>query len=158
MSFLQGIVGWLSLAAALLAPGAIAGAVWTPFLASRRIRSLFVALPPRGSLAPTYVAAAVLASLPYVLGLGAIIATVPSSGAQWSNAIFTLVIFAGVAYTVLVPTVAVVVLPRLGVRWDGAERRVTSWLLLALGGFWYALTFAVPLIFLAFVFALPGGY
>lgn len=158
MSLLQTVLGWLFAALVLATPGAIAAICWTPFLASRRVRALFVALPPRGSLLSTYVVVALLASLPYVLGVGAIIALLPSEGAAWSNAILTLIQYVGVAYVLLAPTAAVVGLPRIGVSWDPSGRRVTAWLLLALGGLWYALTFAVPLFALAMIFAWPGGY
>ncbi|MEF8778308.1 MAG: hypothetical protein V5A36_05290 [Natronomonas sp.] len=63
----------------------------------------------------TYVGVIVLASLPYVLGLIAVIAIVPSEGAALSNAILTLVQYLGVAYVFLVPTGAVFGLPGIGV-------------------------------------------
>lgn len=158
MSLLQNVFGWLFVALVLITPGAIAAIFWTPFLASRRVRALFVALPPRGSLLSTYLVVTLLASLPYVLGLAVIIVVLPSDGADWSNAILTLIQYVGVAYVFLAPTAAVVGLPRLGVTWDPSGSRVTSWLLLALGGLWYALTFAVPLFALAMIFVWPGGY
>jgi hypothetical protein len=158
MSLLQDIFGWLFTLLLLTIPGVIAAVLWAPFLVSRRVRSLFVALPPRGSLGPTYVGVLLLASLPYVLGSVAVIAIVPSEGAALSNAILTLVQYLGVAYVFLVPTVAVLGLPRLGVAWDPPGSHIASWFLLAFGGLWYTLTFAVPMSLLAVLLASPGGY
>jgi hypothetical protein len=158
MFLLQDIFGWLLALLLLAVPGVIAAILWAPFLVSRRVRSLFVTLPPRGSLISTYVGVILLASLPYVLGLLAVIAIVPSEEAALSNAILTLVQYLGVAYVFLVPTAAVFGLPRIGITWDPSGSRVTSWLLLALGGFWYSLTFAVPMFLLAVLLVLPGGY
>ncbi|MFO7927487.1 MAG: hypothetical protein ACQET5_06785 [Halobacteriota archaeon] len=158
MSPLQDVFGWVLTLLVLSLPGLLAAVLWTPLLLSCRVRTLVVALPPRGSLLPTYVGIALTASVPYVLGLAVIVTVLPSEGAAWSNAIFTLVLAVGVVYTLFVPTAAVVGLPRLDVAWDPSDSPVASWLLLAVGGFWYAFTFAVPLFALAVLFAWPGGY
>lgn len=158
MSLLQDIFGWLFVLFLFILPSVIAAILWAPFLVSRRVRSLFVALPPRGSLVSTYVVVIVLASLPYVLGLIAVIAIVPSEGAALSNAILTLVQYLGVAYVFFVPTVVVLGLPRIGIAWDPPGSPITSWLLFAFGGLWYTLTFAVPMFLLAVLLAWPGGY
>lgn len=158
MSPLQDALGWILTLLVLSLPGLFAAVLWTPFLLVRRLRALLVALPPRGSLLTTYVGLALTASLPYIVGLAMIVTALPAEGAAWSNAIFTLTLLVGAVYTLLAPTVAVVGLPRTGVEWDPSDSPLATWFLLALGGLWYAFTFAVPMVALAVVFAWPGGY
>lgn len=151
-------LGWLMLALVLLLPGMIATLLWAPFLLAGRIRALFEALPPRGSLVPSYVAIGLGASLPYVLGVLGIMLALPSEGAAWSNAILTLIQWVSVVYLLILPGVAILGLPAVGIDWDPTGYGATSWALLAVGTLWYALLFAIPLFVLAVLFAWPGGY
>lgn len=156
------IAGWLGLVAFLLVPGAVATLLWTPFLVAGRLRSLFETLPPTGSLLPSYVLAGLGGSLPFVAGLLAVFATGasndPQAGAGVSNGLVTVAVAGTVGYAVGLPIVGVLGLPRAGIDWDPTGYGASTWLLLAVGGVWYALVFAVPLLLLGFVFALPGGY
>lgn len=145
----------------VLVPGLVATALWAPFLAAVRVRSLFRSLPPSGSVLPSYLIVGVAASLPYVLGVAVVLVTVDPNGAgpaTWSNALLNLTVLLFVAYAVGVPVVGTAVLPRAGVDWDPTGYGASTWLLLAGGGAWYALLFAVPLVLVSLLFALPGGY
>lgn len=156
------IAGLLGLVAALLVPGAIATVCWTPFLLAGRLRSLFESLPPTESLVPSYVLAGLGGSLPFVAGLLAVFATGasndPQAGAQLSNSLIDVAVVGTVGYAAGLPVAATLGLPRAGIDWDPTGYGVSTWLLLAAGGLWYALVFAVPLLLLGIVFALPGGY
>lgn len=152
-------VGWLVLVLLVFGPGAVATLCWTPFLASKRVRALFAALPPFESLAVTYPVVGIAASLPYVLGVGAglvlVEASGPEGGARLANAILDVVVPVSLGYVVLVPAVAIVGLPRLGVDWDPTGYGLSTWAILVAGGVWYAALFAAPLLFVAFFLALP---
>jgi len=156
------IAGWLGLVVVLLVPGVVATVLWTPFLVAGRLRSLFEILPPTDSLLPSYVLASLGGSLPFVAGLLAVLATGasndPQTGAQLSNGLVNVAVAGTVGYAAGLPIVAVLGLPRAGIDWDPSGYGVSTWLLLAVGGLWYALVFAVPLVLLGIVFALPGGY
>lgn len=162
MAPLQSIVdqatGWLSFAAVLLIPGVAATVLWLPFLAARRIRALFTDLPPSGRLAPTYLLVGIGGSLPYVVGFLAVVVFVDSGGVAWSNATIELTIVLSVLYAVGLPAFCVLGLPRIGFDWDPAGYGWSTWALLVAGGVWYAALFAVPLLAVSFVMALPGGY
>ncbi|APW99552.1 hypothetical protein CHINAEXTREME_18030 [Halobiforma lacisalsi AJ5] len=153
----ENAVGWLLLAASLLVPGAIAALLWTPFLLSSRIRTLFVRLPPSGSLLPSYALVGVAASLPFVLG-PLVAVTRAGPDALWGPAILgvTAVLFVG--YAAGTPLVGALALPRLGIDWDPHGYDASTWALLGAGGAWYAALFAVPLAVLGLVLSLPGGY
>lgn len=146
----------LGLLAVVLLPGLIAAVLWSPFLLSSRIQSLFASLPPRESTLVTYTVAAVGASLPFWLGsLAAIVGTEGASGAVMANAILDVIVPLAVVYVVGFPTIAIVVLPRVGVDWDPTGYGTGTWALLLVGGGWYAAMFAVPLFLVAVVLALP---
>lgn len=76
------LAGWLAL---LVGPGLFAALCWSPLLLSGRIRRLFRALPPTGSVAASYLPAAVALSVPFVVGSGYVISTVPAEGAANST-------------------------------------------------------------------------
>lgn len=145
-------VGWLSL---LVGPGLFAAVCWSPLLLSGRIRRLFRALPPAGSVAASYLLSAVALSVPFVVGSGYVLATAPTEGAALSNALLDLVLALSIGYVVGLPALSAVGLPRIGVDWDPNEYGLGTWALLVLGALWYAALFAVPLFLVAVVFALP---
>jgi hypothetical protein len=62
-----------------------------------------------------------------------------------------------ITYVIVLPLVAGVGLPRIGLDWDPTNYGLGTWLLLIGAVLWYAAIFAVPLMFAAFVFALPTG-
>ncbi|MFW5974042.1 MAG: hypothetical protein ACOCPZ_01515 [Natrialbaceae archaeon] len=158
LQFLQRVAGWLVLFTLLLVPGVVATVLWTPFLAARRLRSLFTTLPPAGRLLPTYVLVCIGASIPYVVGFLAVLATADSAGVAWSRRLFTLALVLSTLYVVCVPLVGALGLPRAGIDWDPTGYGPSTWLLLLVGAAWYALVFAVPLVVLSILFAWPGGY
>ncbi len=151
-------VGWVAVVVALLVPGVVATVLWAPFLAVNRIRSLFATLPPTGKLSPTYVAVAIGASVPYVAGFLAVLAVVDPAGVAWSNAFLTVTLFVSVLYVVGLPVVCILGLPRIGFDWDPTGYGWSTWALLVVGSAWYATLFAVPLVAVSLVLALPGGY
>jgi len=152
------VAGWLFTLALSLFPGLVAAALWAPFLIATRFRALFVALPPAGRLAPSYVGVALGLSVPYLAGLLLTVGFVDSVGAAWSDALVETALAGGVLTAVAAPTVAVLALPRLGVDWDPTGYGPGTWALLVAAGIWYAIIAAVPLFALAVVFGLPGGY
>lgn len=146
------LVGWLAL---LVGPGLVAALCWSPLLLSSRIRRLFRALPPTGSVAASYLLAAVALSAPFVVGSGYVIATVPAEGAALSNVLIDLLLALSVGYAVGLPALSALGLPRAGIDWDPNGYGPGTWALLLLGAVWYAALFAVPLFLVAVVFALP---
>lgn len=150
--------GWLLAALVFVAPGVVATLVWSPFLAAKRIRALFAALPPTDSVVPSYAAVGVGASVPYVAGALVVFASVDPADAGLSNALLDLTAVLSTLYVVGAPLVGIIALPRLGVDWDPTDYEASTWVLLAAGGGWYAAVFAVPFLLLSVVFALPGGY
>lgn len=148
---------WLTTAAIFLGPGAVAALLWSPFLLAGRLRELFRRLPPTDSVLPTYLLLTVGASLPYVLGtLWALVATTGGSGEATANAMLDVIVPVTLVYAVGIPVVAAEGLPRFGIDWDPADYDVVTWVLLAAGGLWYALLFAVPLFVLALIMAFPA--
>lgn len=158
----DGLSEWLTTLAILSAPGAAATLLWTPFLAARRVRSLFRELPPTESLVPTYVLVGLGASVPFVAGFfGLLVGTdvdVQGGGMLLSKRLFTMTLLLTVGYTVGTPLVGILGVRKAGVDWDPTGYGATTWLLLAAGGLWYALVFAVPLVLSSIVLGLPGGY
>lgn len=152
------VTGWLLTLALFVLPGVVAAVCWAPFLIAARFRALFRALPPAGRLVPSYVGVALALSIPYLAGLLLTVGLVDSAGAAWSNALVETALVGGVLVTVVAPALAVIGLPRLGVDWDPTGYGVSTWALLVAAGLWYAVVAAVPLVALAVVFGLPGGY
>jgi len=151
-------VGWLQTLVLLVSPGVVAAVLWSPVLLSARLRALFAALPPAGRPVVSYVAVAVGLSVPYLAGLLLTVLTVDPEGAAWGNALIQSALAGGVAVAVVAPAVAAVGLPRLGVDWDPTGYGLGTWATLVAAGAWYALVAGVPLVALAVVVSLPGGY
>lgn len=152
------LVGWLWTVGLFLFPGLVAAGLCAPFLAVERVRALFRALPPAGRTLPSFVAASVALSVPYLAGVGLTVALVESAGPGWSEGFLLTALFAGIAPVVLAPVIAVIGLPRLGLDWDPTGYGPSTWGVLLAGGLWYAFVAAVPLVALAIGMALPGGY
>ncbi|WP_018256926.1 hypothetical protein [Halomicrobium katesii] len=72
-----------------------------------------------------------------------------------SNSLIDVAVVGTIGYAVGLPSVAALGLPRAGLDWDPTGYGASTWLLLAVGGVWYSLVFAVPLVLLGVVFALP---
>ncbi|SMO62844.1 hypothetical protein [Halorubrum cibi] len=157
-SLVDGAVGWLWTLVLFALPGLVAALLWSPFPISARFRALFLALPPRGRLVPSYVGVALTLSIPYLAGLLLTVGLVDSAGPGWSEGFMDTALFGGIAVAFVAPTLAVVGLPRLGVDWDPTGYGPSTWALLVAAGLWYAVVAAVPLVALAIGMALPGGY
>ncbi|QHS15697.1 hypothetical protein GWK26_00240 [haloarchaeon 3A1-DGR] len=149
---------WATFAGFLVVPGLIATLLWSPFLIVDRIRSLLAALPPTGSVLPTYLLAGVGGSIPYIIGAAVVVTTVDTAGVAWSNAFINVAVLLFVGYAVGVPVVTNVALPRLALDWDPTGYGPSTWVLLAAGGASYALLFSIPFVVVSFLLALPGGY
>lgn len=150
------IAGWFVVVALVFGPGVVAAVLWSPFLASGRLRSLFRDLPPRRSLVVSYLVVMLGASLPYVVGFGAaLVRTTDTTGATTANAILDVLVPVSVGYVLGVPVLAGLVLPRVGIDWDPTGYGPGTWAMLAVGGAWYAAVFAVPMFVLAVIMALP---
>jgi hypothetical protein len=102
------VTGWLLALALFALPGIAAAVLWAPFLIATRFRALFVALPPAGRLAPSYVGVALALSVPYLAGLLLTVGLVDPAEAAWSNALVETALAAGVLTTVAAPALAVV--------------------------------------------------
>lgn len=152
----QQLGGWGFVIGLLLGPGIVAALLWSPFLVSSRVRTLFRSLPPAGSTAVSYVLVTVGLSLPYVAGtLGALVVTEGQSGGTMANAILNMLVPVSSLYVLGLPVIAIRGLPRVGRDWDPTGGDTTTWLLLIVGAAWYSALFAVPLFLFAVVLALP---
>lgn len=150
---------WLTLLALVFGPGAVATLLSTPFLAADRLRALFRELPPTGSLVPSVLLLGIGGSLPYTLGVGALLVRFGNAAntetAALSEGLFGLIAVLSLVYVVAVPAVAALVLPEVGYDWDPAEYSLGTWALLIGVSVWYDAVLAVPLAFAAFFLALP---
>jgi len=151
------VVGWLIVIVGLLVPGIVATICWAPFLASKRLRSLFSRAPPFDSMGLTYVVVAITASLPYVLSLVGVAVTAGES-AIWGPPILGVTLLLTIFYIVGVPLLGVFGLPRAGIDWDPTGYGISTWALLTAGAVWYAMIFAVPFTILGLVLSSPGGW
>ncbi|MFC6719081.1 hypothetical protein ACFQGT_01745 [Natrialbaceae archaeon GCM10025810] len=150
-------LGWLVIAVSLVVPGVVATICWSPFLASERIRSLFKHVPPFESMVLTYVVVGIVASLPYILGITAVIASL-GVDEIWGPPILGATMVLTLCYCIGIPLFGVLGLPRLGIDWDPTGYGRSTWLLLIAGGIWYAGIFALPLTVLGLILSLPGGW
>lgn len=157
LSLISQVAEWFLFAIALLIPGLIATTFWTPFLASERLRVLFRILPPTDSMLFSYIIAGIFASLPFIISFLIILAVGDMDNAQFSNRLINTSMLLFMGYTMGLPFIGVILLPRIGVDWDPHNYSVSTWILLALGGAWYATLFTIPLAAFAFLLALPTG-
>ncbi|ADI73287.1 conserved hypothetical protein [Methanohalobium evestigatum Z-7303] len=155
--FINQVAGWFLFAIILIIPGIIAATFWTPFLVSERLRALFRKLPPTNSVFSSYIIAGISASLPYIIGFLVILAVGDVDNTQVSNSLITMSLLLFMVYTIGLPFIGVILLPRIGVDWDPHNYSVSTWILLAAGGAWYAILFTIPLAAFAFLLALPTG-
>lgn len=143
--------------ALVLVPGLVVTILWSPVLLAGRFRALFRRLPPGRSTVGSYVLVAVTLSLPFVVGTGVALATTSPESAGLSNALLNVAVLLAVAYSVALPIVAGVGLPRLGLDWDPTGYGAGTWLLLVLAALWYVAVFVLPLVLFALVLAIPTG-
>ncbi|WP_277543183.1 hypothetical protein [Haloarcula laminariae] len=138
-------------------PGISVAVLWSPILLSSRIRSLFDRLPPARSTIASYFVVAIELSIPFIIGTGVVFSTTSTEGAALSNALLNMVFVLTLVYVVVLPVTAVVGLPRISLDWDPTNYGFGTWLLLVGVVLWYAAVFVIPLVFFAFILALPTG-
>ncbi|UTF54869.1 hypothetical protein [Natronosalvus rutilus] len=105
----------------------------------------------------TYPLYGLAGSVPYVIGVNVAIALAGENGI-WGPLILGVTLLVSVAYVIGLPILGALILPRVGVDWDPNGYGLATWALLAIGGFWYALIFAIPLALLGIVLSLPSGW
>ncbi|MCD2204936.1 hypothetical protein [Halobacterium sp. KA-6] len=127
--------------------------LWSPFLLSERLRSLFRHLPPTNSLLRSYLVVEIGLAVPFIMGTAVALVRIPRAAV--STAILDTVVQITFVYVVALPVLAGDVLPKLGVDWDPTGYSGTTWLLLVGSVVWYAVLVAVPLSFLAVLLAIP---
>lgn len=152
MSSLHGVASLLALA---LAPGVVAMVLWSPILLSERLRALFRQVPPTTSVLVSYVLVALVLSLPFLGSALFALSQSAANGAALSNAILDAVVKLAIVYILGLPVIAGVGLPRIGIDWDPTRYRASTWVLLVVSMVWYVAVFAIPLVLLSIVFALP---
>lgn len=144
------------LLAVSVGPSLVAMGLWSPFLLSGRLRSLFRALPPTDSLMPSYVVVGVGLWVPYLVGLvWALVETTGTTGVRTANALLDVAFPVSAVYLVGLPTVAVHGLGRAGIDWDPAGSGMTTWVLLVAGAAWWVVLLGGPVFVLSLVMALP---
>jgi hypothetical protein len=150
---------WLTLLVLVLGPGLVATVLWSPVLASSRLRTLFRALPATTSTGVNYVLTALVLSAPWVVGLGWTFARVGArtgTDAVSGEPLMDVAGQLGLLYLVGLPVVAGAGLPWLGLDWDPTDYGVGTWLRLVVAGAWYAALFAVPAFAFGVIVSLPG--
>lgn len=151
-SSVQGVV---TLLATAVTPAVIAIVCWSPILVSSRLRALFRQLPPTNSVLGSYVLVGLALSLPFLAGSFWAFSQPAGPDAAISNAILDVVVTLAIVYLLCLPVLAGVALPRIGIDWDPASYRASTWTVLVAATGWYVAVFALPLVALAIVFALP---
>lgn len=152
----QEIGGWGFTLALIFGPGIVAALLWSPFLLSSRLRTLYRSLPPARSTLVSYLFVTVGLSIPYLAGTTwALMATEGQSGGAMANALLDVLIPVSSVYVIGIPVVAIEGLPRLGVDWDPTGYGPSTWILLIAGSTWYSALFAVPLFLISLVLAFP---
>lgn len=153
---IQEFGGWGFTVGLIIGPGLVAALLWSPFLLSSRLRSLYRSLPPAGSTVVSYLGVTLGLSLPYLVGtVWAITATKGGTGATMANALLDVILPITALYVIGLPIASVEGLPRLGIDWDETGYEPSTWVLLIAGAGWYAAIFAIPLFLIALILALP---
>lgn len=148
---------WATLFVLVVGPGLVAGLLWSPFLGSDRLRSLFERLWPGGSPAVSYPLAMVGLSLPWVMTAGGAIVRGSPEELAMANALLDVVVGLSALYLVGLPLVAGFGLPRAGIDWDDTGYGPRTWALLVGGASWYVALLATPTLALSVGLALGGG-
>lgn len=146
---------WLTLLVILLLPGVVATVMWSPMLASERLRSLFRRLTPLDSTVGNYVITAMTLSVPWLVALGWTFQQVGSQAEPQGEVFLNTATLVAVIYVVALPLVAGVGLPRLGIDWDRTDYGPSTWLLLIVSSAWYAAIFTIPMFLMGLIISLP---
>jgi hypothetical protein len=153
----QLLTEWLTLAALVVGPGLVAGLFWAPFLAVDRFASLFERLPPRDSVAVSYPLVTVGLSLPWIAAAGRALVRRASDELTAANGLLDVIVVLSGVYLLVLPLVAGLGLPRVGIDWDETGYGPRTWILLGIGTLWYVLLLALPIFALSIGLALAGG-
>lgn len=147
---------WATLLALVAGPGFVATLLWSPVLAAGRLRALFRSLPLTRSTPVNYLVVAMGLSVPWLVGLGWAMGQVGSAaGTPDGEPLLGVATQLAGLYVVALPVAAGAGLPELGIDWDPAGYRPSTWLLLVLASAWYAAVFAVPAFVFGVVISLP---
>jgi hypothetical protein len=147
--------GLLLLAVVALAPGTVAGVLWSPFLLSGRLRSLVETLDPTGVWPVTYAVGTVLTGFLVVVGFVLLLGDLPNDSAAGANLLLDGVVVTVVVLVAVGWAGSTLVAPRLGYDWDPTGYGLGTHVLVLAGAVWYAVVLATPFFLLSLVFALP---
>ena len=148
---------WATLFVLVIGPGLVAGLLWSPFLGSDRLRSLFERLWPGQSPVVSYPLVMVGLSLPWVMtAAGAMVRGSPDELAM-ANALLDAVVGLSALYLLGLPLVAGLGLPRAGIDWDDTGYGPRTWALLIGAASWYVALLAAPTLALSVGLALGGS-
>lgn len=154
-ALLREVMAWGSVLGVVLVLGSGAAVLWSPVLASTRVRALFRELPLSNWTVVNYVVTAITLSIPWVFGVAwafhRLEATQVTDGAVFLN-VSTLLT---VTYVVLIPLGACCGLPRIGIDWDPSGYSVSTWLLLVVGSLWYSAIFTIPMFLIGIIISMP---
>lgn len=146
---------WLTLLVILLLPGVVATVMWSPMIASERLRSLFRRLTPIDSVIVNYVVTAMTLSVPWLVALGWTFQRLGSQTEPQGEVFLNAATLLAVVYVVALPLVAGLGLPRLGIDWDSTGYGASTWLLLIVSSAWYAAIFTIPMFLMGIIISLP---
>jgi hypothetical protein len=136
--------------------GVGAAAVWTPFLSSSRVRTLFATIgrsdnwPASYLVVLTGIGTAEFLLFAAVGLLGDALYSLPGTDTPAENAFFWQGLLVGYGICLLLLwVIPVVILPRVGIDWDSHEYDMTTKALLGAGVLWYQVGGAVAAVFIS---------
>lgn len=147
--------GWATLLVLVLAPGVTATILWTPVLLSSRLRALFRSLPPTDRLPVNYVVVGLGLSVPWLVGIGYALQELGAGRATTGAVFLNVASLLAIGYTVGLPVVGGLGLPRVDLDWDPNGYPASTWVILAVAGGWYAAVYTVPMFLFGIVISLP---
>lgn len=154
-AFTVELKSWLTLLLLLVLPGVVATIMWSPMLASERLRSLFRQLTPLNSTVGNYVITAMTLSVPWLVALGWTFQILGSQAEPQGEVFLNTATLLAVVYVVALPLVAGLGLPRLGIDWDSTDYGASTWFLLIVSSAWYAAIFTIPMFLMGIIISLP---
>ena len=147
--------GLLLLAVVALAPGTVAGVLWSPFLLSGRLRALVRTVDPTGVWPVTYALCSVGTGSLVVVGFGLLLGNLPDDSAAGANLLLDGVVAAALVLVAVGWAGPTLVAPRLGYDWDPTGYGLGTHALVLAGAVWYAAVLLTPFFLLSLVMALP---
>jgi hypothetical protein len=147
--------GLLLLAVVALAPGLVAGILWSPFLLSGRLRSLVKTVDPTGFWPATYALCSVCTGVLVVVGYGLLLGDLPNDPGAGANLLLDGVVTGALVLVAAGWAGPTLVAPRLGYDWDPTGYGPGTHALVLAGAVWYAVVLLTPFFLLSLVMALP---